>query len=91
MASPSNKYRPGAGSSRPGSGGRTGRPGAAVSRPGRALAALAVLLIVLFAGVLGGKIGSPGQWHKAFKVQLAAPRSRCRPLTRTAVRLPPLR
>ena len=45
-------------------------PSTTNSRPGRYLIALAVLLIVMFAGVLGSNIGSPGHWHKSFKVGL---------------------
>jgi preprotein translocase subunit SecD len=45
-------------------------PSTTTSRPGRLLAVLAVLLIVLLAGVLGSNIANPGHWHKSFKVGL---------------------
>src|ERR1700734_2968982 len=45
-------------------------PSTTNSRPGRLLVALGVLLIVMFAGVLGSNIGNPGHWHKSFKVGL---------------------
>ncbi len=38
------------------------------SRPGRYLAALVVLIIVLLAAVVGGRILSPADWHKNFVV-----------------------
>jgi preprotein translocase subunit SecD len=38
------------------------------SRPGRYLAALLVLIVVLLAGVVGGRILSPANWHKNFVV-----------------------
>ena len=38
------------------------------SRPGRYLAALVVLLVVMLAGVLGGNIVKPSDWHKSFVV-----------------------
>jgi preprotein translocase subunit SecD len=41
-----------------------------VSRPGRALAVLATLIVVMFLAIVGGNIGSPGQWHKDLKVRL---------------------
>ncbi len=40
------------------------------SYPGRYLTALVVLLIVMLAGVLGGNIFKPADWHKSFKVGL---------------------
>ena len=41
------------------------------SHPLRHLVALAILIVVMLAGVLGGAYAfSPGQWHKAFKVAL---------------------
>ena len=40
------------------------------SKPGRALAALLVLIVVMLAGIVGSNIGSPGHWHKDFKVGL---------------------
>ena len=45
-------------------------PSTTNSRPGRLLIALAVLLIVMLAGVLGSNLGNPGHWHKSFKVGL---------------------
>ena len=45
-------------------------PSTQSSRPGRLLTALAVLLIVMLAGVLGSNIFSPSHWHKDFKVGL---------------------
>jgi preprotein translocase subunit SecD len=45
-------------------------PSTTNSRPGRLLVALAVLLIVMLAGVLGSNLGNPGHWHKSFKVGL---------------------
>jgi preprotein translocase subunit SecD len=38
------------------------------SRPGRYLTALLVLLVVMLAGVLGGRILNPADWHKSFVV-----------------------
>jgi preprotein translocase subunit SecD len=38
------------------------------SRPGRYLTALLVLIVVMLAGVLGGRILSPSHWHKSFVV-----------------------
>lgn len=32
-------------------------------RPGRVLAGLAVLIVVMLAGILGGQIGNPGKWQ----------------------------
>ena len=41
------------------------------SHPLRHLVALAILIVVMLGGVLGGAYAfSPGQWHKAFKVAL---------------------
>jgi preprotein translocase subunit SecD len=45
-------------------------PSGNVSRPGRALAVLAALIVVMFQALVGGNIGSPGQWGKDFKVHL---------------------
>ncbi len=45
-------------------------PSGNVSRPGRALAGLAALIVVLLLAIVGGNIGSPGQWGKDFKVRL---------------------
>ncbi|MDX6338338.1 MAG: preprotein translocase subunit SecD [Streptosporangiaceae bacterium] len=45
-------------------------PSGNVSRPGRALAGLAALIVVLLLAIVGGNIGSPGQWGKDFKVHL---------------------
>jgi preprotein translocase subunit SecD len=41
-----------------------------ISRPGRALAALAVLIIVMLLAIVGKDIASPGSWRHDFKVQL---------------------
>jgi len=41
-----------------------------VSRPGRALAALAVLIIVMLLAIVGKDVVSPGNWRHDFKVQL---------------------
>ena len=38
------------------------------SRPGRYLSALVLLIVVMLAGVLGGRIFSPADWHKSFVV-----------------------
>jgi preprotein translocase subunit SecD len=38
------------------------------SRPGRYLTALLVLIVVMLAGVLGGRIFKPADWHKSFVV-----------------------
>ena len=40
------------------------------SKPGRALAALFVLIVLMLVGIIGPNIGSPGKWHKDFKVGL---------------------
>ena len=40
------------------------------SRPGRYLTALVVLIVVMLAGVLGGRIFNPADWHKSFVVHL---------------------
>jgi preprotein translocase subunit SecD len=40
------------------------------SHPGRALAALAVLVLIMFFSILGGQTFSPGNWHNQFKVGL---------------------
>ncbi|MGH3274774.1 MAG: hypothetical protein ACRDNZ_10715, partial [Streptosporangiaceae bacterium] len=45
-------------------------PSVKTSRPGRLLAALAVLLIVMLAGILRGGIIDPPNWHHSFKVGL---------------------
>ena len=45
-------------------------PSGNVSRPGRALAVLAAVIVVMFLAIVGGNIGSPGQWGKDFKVKL---------------------
>jgi preprotein translocase subunit SecD len=38
------------------------------SRPGRYLTALVVLIVVMLAGVLGGHLFKPADWHKSFVV-----------------------
>jgi preprotein translocase subunit SecD len=40
------------------------------SKPGRALVLLAALIVVMLLGIIGSNIGSPGKWHKDFKVAL---------------------
>jgi preprotein translocase subunit SecD len=45
-------------------------PSGNVSRPGRALAVLAAVIVLMFLAIVGGNIGSPGQWSKDFKVHL---------------------
>ena len=45
-------------------------PPTTTSRPGRLLAALAVLIVILLTGVLGGALSQPSGWHKRFKVGL---------------------
>jgi preprotein translocase subunit SecD len=40
------------------------------SRPGRALALLAAVIVLMLIGIVGSNIGSPGKWHKDFKVGL---------------------
>ena len=45
-------------------------PSGNVSRPGRALAVLAAVIVLMFLAIVGGNIGSPGQWGKDFKVHL---------------------
>ena len=45
-------------------------PSTKTSYPGRLLAALAVLIIVMLAGVLQGNIIHPAKWHDSFKVAL---------------------
>ncbi|HEX3751705.1 MAG TPA: protein translocase subunit SecD [Streptosporangiaceae bacterium] len=40
------------------------------SKPGRALVVLAALIVVMLLGVISSNIGSPGKWHKDFKVTL---------------------
>jgi preprotein translocase subunit SecD len=45
-------------------------PSTTTSRPWRYLAALAVLLVLMLAGVLQGNIVHPARWHDSFKVGL---------------------
>ncbi len=45
-------------------------PSGNVSRPGRALAALGVVIVVLFLVIVGGNIVQPSKWRHDFKVQL---------------------
>ncbi|HEY6497661.1 MAG TPA: protein translocase subunit SecD [Trebonia sp.] len=40
------------------------------SYPGRTLAALAVLVLIMFFSILGGQTFNPGNWHNQFKVGL---------------------
>ena len=45
-------------------------PSKSGSRPGRALAALAVLILIMLISITGKETFSPGNWHKQFKVGL---------------------
>ena len=45
-------------------------PSRSGSRPGRALAALAVLILIMLISITGKDTFSPGNWHKQFKVGL---------------------
>ena len=45
-------------------------PSGNVSRPGRTLAALAVLIVVLFLAIVGGNIVQPAKWGSDLKVNL---------------------
>ncbi len=45
-------------------------PSGNASRPGRALAALGVLIVVLFLAIVGGHIAQPSKWGSDFKVHL---------------------
>ncbi|HTR94407.1 MAG TPA: protein translocase subunit SecD [Trebonia sp.] len=45
-------------------------PSRSGSRPGRALAALAVLILIMLISITGKETFSPGNWHKQFKVGL---------------------
>ena len=45
-------------------------PSRSGSRPGRALAALAVLVLVMLIGILGSQTFNPGNWRHQFKVGL---------------------
>ena len=45
-------------------------PSRSGSRPGRALAALAVLVLIMLFSITGSQTFSPGNWHKQFKVGL---------------------
>jgi preprotein translocase subunit SecD len=45
-------------------------PSGNVSRPGRALAALGVVIVVLFLAIVGGNIAQPAKWGHDFKVRL---------------------
>jgi len=45
-------------------------PSKTTSRPGRALACLAVLIVVMLLGIAGKDIASPSKWHHDFKIQL---------------------
>jgi preprotein translocase subunit SecD len=45
-------------------------PSGNVSRPGRALAALGVLIVVLFLAIVGGNIAQPSKWGSDLKVHL---------------------
>jgi preprotein translocase subunit SecD len=45
-------------------------PSRSGSRPGRALAVLAVLILIMLISITGKETFSPGNWHKQFKVGL---------------------
>jgi preprotein translocase subunit SecD len=45
-------------------------PSRSGSRPGRALAALAVLILVMLISITGSQTFNPGNWHKQFRVGL---------------------
>jgi preprotein translocase subunit SecD len=45
-------------------------PSRSGSRPGRALAGLAVLILVMFFSITAGQTFNPGNWHNQFKVGL---------------------
>ena len=45
-------------------------PSRSGSRPGRALAALAVLILIMLISIIGSQTFSPGNWQKQFKVGL---------------------
>jgi preprotein translocase subunit SecD len=60
-------------------------PPAPASRPGRYLAALALLIVVLLAAIIGGAIVHPGSWHSRFKVGLGLDLSSGTTVTLSAV------
>jgi preprotein translocase subunit SecD len=60
-------------------------PSTRTSRPGRLLAVLAVLIIVMLAGVLRGNVVHPARWHDSFKVGLGLDLSSGTTVTLTAV------
>ncbi len=45
-------------------------PSRSGSRPGRALAGLAVLILVMFFSITAGQTFNPANWHNQFKVGL---------------------
>ena len=45
-------------------------PSRSGSRPGRALAALAVLILVMLISITGSQTFNPGNWHNQFRVGL---------------------
>jgi len=45
-------------------------PSKTAPHPGRALAALAILIVIMFLGIVGGNLFSPSQWHKDFRIGL---------------------
>jgi len=45
-------------------------PSRSGSRPGRALAAMAVLILVMLISITGSQTFNPGNWHKQFRVGL---------------------
>ncbi len=45
-------------------------PSAKLSHPWRPIAALAAIIIIMLAGILGSDLAHPGSWHKNFKIGL---------------------
>jgi preprotein translocase subunit SecD len=60
-------------------------PPTTTSKPGRLLATLAVLIVILLLGVLGGSLAQPSHWHHRFKVGLGLDLSSGTTLTLKAV------
>jgi preprotein translocase subunit SecD len=63
-------------------------PPTTTSKPGRLLATLAVLIVILLLGVLGGALAQPSHWHHRFKVGLGLDLSSGTTLTLKAVAPP---